>query len=148
MPTDTAQSPRFDSCLYHLLSRMRKSVAVMADHEFQMLGLGSSQAYLLMLVLDEPGIHPKDVASRLGLDPSTVVRFVDRLELLRYVERRSEGRLVELHPTNEAISRKPEIAAAWARLKAGYERSLGKELSERICAGLRAGLAAMKDKPA
>ena len=42
-------------------------------------GLSTPHAYVLRMVLSEPGISQKQLAEELHLDPSTVTRFVDTL---------------------------------------------------------------------
>ncbi len=48
-----------------------------ANTEFRQTGLSAPHAYVMRLVLDDPGLSQKQLAEELHLDPSTVTRFID-----------------------------------------------------------------------
>jgi DNA-binding MarR family transcriptional regulator len=56
-------------------------------------------AYVLMIVLREPGTSPGHIAEVMMLDRSTVTRLLERLERQRLVRRRTRGRRVQVSPT-------------------------------------------------
>jgi DNA-binding MarR family transcriptional regulator len=78
----------------------------MWDDAFAKMELSPAHAYLLRLVLDEPGLSPKQISETLKLKKSTVTRFIDGLEDKGFVVRRRSGehdsRLIAIHPTRQA----------------------------------------------
>ena len=101
-------------CLYFTASSLARAVTRMADEEFRVAGLSPSHAFLVMVVLDDPGIAQKDLGEALALAPSTITRFVDALSRRGFVERRGDGKSVRVYPAEAAHDAMPAIRAAWA----------------------------------
>ncbi|HRH61057.1 MAG TPA: MarR family winged helix-turn-helix transcriptional regulator, partial [Chitinophagaceae bacterium] len=83
--------------------------------------------YLLMLVIEEPGIQPGILANHLQLQPSTVTRLIEKLEEKKLAVRITEGKLTNVYAT-------PKGKAMYALLKdcvknfySSYSAVLGKE---------------------
>jgi len=77
----------FERCLYFNLNALTRKVNRVWESEFRQTGLSAPHAYVMRLVLSEPGITQKQLAEELHLDPSTVTRFVDALVERRLVRR-------------------------------------------------------------
>jgi DNA-binding MarR family transcriptional regulator len=125
------------NCLYFTANTLARRVTVMAEEEFKATGLSPSHAFLLMLVNDQPGITQKELAGALHLAPSTVTRFVDAMQFkMGVVERKSEGKLARIFPTQKGQDMGGQIAACWKGLYERYSQVLGedqgKELTETI----------------
>jgi len=94
----------FERCLYFNLNALTRKVNRVWEAEFRQTGLSPPHAYLMRLVLDEPGLSQKQLAEELHLDPSTVTRFVDALAARQLVRRdtsRSDRRSATVFPTRE-----------------------------------------------
>ncbi|HHJ14465.1 MAG TPA: MarR family transcriptional regulator [Gammaproteobacteria bacterium] len=94
----------FERCLYFNLNALTRKVNRLWEAEFRPTGLSPSHAYLMRLILDEPGLSQKQLAEELRLDPSTVARFVDALAARRLVHRdtsSSDRRSATVIPTRE-----------------------------------------------
>lgn len=72
-----------------------------AEEAFATVGMSPSYAFLMMYVNDHPGVRQKDLSDQLNLAPSTVTRFVDALVQKGLLERRTEGRVAQIHPTQQ-----------------------------------------------
>ena len=105
------------------------------------LGLTAPEAGVLRLLIAQPGLSQRELATRLGSAPSRVVVLVDSLESKGLVRRRrsaTDRRNHELRLTDDGV-------AVMARLGAtalAHEEDLIAPLSERE----RAQLAALLDK--
>lgn len=115
------------NCLYFTANSLARSITRMAEECFHTTGLSPSHAFLMLLVNENPGITPKELAAQLHLAPSTVTRFVDALERRGYLTRKSEGKVSHILPTAAGKALKEPIAAAWKDLFHRYSRILGED---------------------
>jgi len=94
----------FEQCLYFNLNALTRKVNRVWESEFRQTGLSAPHAYVMRLVLSEPGISQKQLAEELHLDPSTVTRFVDALaerHLVRRDTSHTDRRSAAVLPTAE-----------------------------------------------
>lgn len=122
----------FHRCLYFTANSLSRVITRMAAEEFAVTGLSPSYAFLLMLAEREPGIVQKDLADALNLAPSTITRFINKLERQGLLERRTEGRSVHVYPTERGLALRPTIAAAWKALYERYTAILGQEAARDL----------------
>lgn len=115
------------NCLYFTANGLARVVAKMAEEEFRVTGLSPSHAFLLMVVRERPGITPTELSTVLQLAPSTVTRFVDRLEHRGLLQRQSDGRAVGIWPTPAGKALHPKLVRAWKSLHERYAAILGRE---------------------
>lgn len=130
----------FDRCLYFNLNVLTRTVNRIWEETFQRLGLPPSHAYLLRLVLGEPGITQKHVAQALGLAPSTVTRFVDALAAKGLLERgpnAADARESALYPTAAGQALEAELDATGQALFQRMRSTLGAKRFDQLVTTLR-----------
>lgn len=120
------------NCLYFTANSLARAITRVAEQEFSRLGLSPSHAFLLMLVVEKPGITQKELAEHLHLAPSTVSRFADLLVQRGLVEKRVSGKLAQVFPTAFGKEQLPVIQEAWKALYERYSAILGKEEGEAL----------------
>jgi DNA-binding MarR family transcriptional regulator len=120
------------NCLFFTANALARSVSRMADKAFRGTGLSPSLAFAVMLVNDQPGITVKELADHLHLAPSTLTRFTDKLVYQDLVERKQEGKLTRVFPTDRARDIQPEMEKAWTRLHQDYCAVLGREAGDAL----------------
>ncbi|MEW6612024.1 MarR family transcriptional regulator [Thermithiobacillus tepidarius DSM 3134] len=136
----------FDCCLYFNLNVLTRTINRIWEEAFQRLGLSPSHAYLLRLVLGEPGITQKRVAQALGLAPSTVTRFVDALAAKGLLERgpnAADARESALYPTAAGQALEAELDATGQALFQRMRSTLGAERFDQLVTTLREAQAAV-----
>lgn len=118
---------RFNACLLFSANALSRAVTAIGDEEFGRFGLSYSHAYLLCLVVDQPGVTPTELSSALYLTPSTVTRLVEKLEQKHLVRRESEGKKTLVYPTNDGQALRLDIASAWDRVGDRCAQLVGEE---------------------
>lgn len=120
----------FSNCLYFSTNNLVKKLSNVADDAFREVGLAPSHAFLLMAVNKKSGIQPSELSKILQLTPSTITRLVEKMERKGYLERISEGRATQIHPTEKCVQADDKIRTAWNTLKANYKAVLGERYTE------------------
>lgn len=115
------------------LARAHKSAAAALLSE---LGLYPNQEILLMRLWEQDGQSQKELVDSLGLDHSTVVRSVQRMEaagLLTRSKSAEDGRVTLVHLSDRGRELRASALAVWAELESRSSRALSpREQSEFI----------------
>jgi DNA-binding MarR family transcriptional regulator len=128
----------------HALARSHRArlAALLAPH-----GIHAGQDVLLLAIWDEPGMRQAALAARLGVEPPTVTRMLQRLERSGMVERRADphdARALRVHPTPRSRLLEGTVRRAWAQLDGVLVGKLGDEAAERLRQLATAGASALK----
>ncbi|MDQ6967753.1 MAG: MarR family transcriptional regulator, partial [Mariprofundaceae bacterium] len=121
----------FERCLYFNLNALTRRINQIWDDAFANMELSPAHAYLLRLVLEEPGLSPKQIGDVLKLKKSTVTRFIDGLEFKGFVVRsrgeEHDSRLIAIHPTSQARAIQNELEQQEDKLYQSLCITLGEE---------------------
>lgn len=134
----------FERCLYFNLNALTRKVNKIWDQAFQEFGLSPAHAYLLRVVLANPGITQQGIATELKLEKSTVTRFVDALEKKGFLLRRKSGREQMVYPTEKAKDIHVKLEAQGNALYQQMLESLGKDNLTELVSELRKTRAKLK----
>lgn len=115
------------NCLYFTANSIARKITRMAAEEFRFTGLSPSQAFIIMLVYENPGIGPKLLCEYLNLAPSTITRFADTLKHKGYVTKKIIGKNTSISITDEGAKLYDKIAIAWTNLYLRYSNILGEQ---------------------
>lgn len=118
---------KFKQCFYFASGALARIVEKMAIDVWKKVDLSPSHAYVLMLVLEEPGIQPGAISGQLHLTPSTITRLLEKLESRKLVVRTTEGKLTNVYPTPKAKELNPQLIACAEEFAAIYYKALGRE---------------------
>lgn len=113
----------------HRAHRARLS-ALLAPH-----GLHPGQDTLLAVVWAEPGLRQVTLAERIGVEPATVSRVVERLERGGLLERRRDphdARLWRIHPTPRSRLLEAMVRRNWRDLEDAIVAALGPADAEQL----------------
>lgn len=119
-------------CLYYTANVLARVMTDLAEDEFKSTGLSPNYGFILLLVCENPGVTQKEVGEYLQLSPSTITRFVDKLEHKGLLRRTAEGKAVSLQATEQGRQSFAVIQAAWERLYHRYSEALGYEDGEAL----------------
>jgi DNA-binding MarR family transcriptional regulator len=105
-----------------------------AEEEFKVTGLSPSHAFLLLIVNNKSGIQQKQIGELLHMTPSTITRFIEKLESKQLVARKSEGKNVYIFNTEKGLKLQEEIEKAWSRVHESYTDILSEKEREQFIA--------------
>jgi DNA-binding MarR family transcriptional regulator len=97
--------------MYFAAGALARKVEKMAVECWKPVNLSPSHAYLLLLVIENPGVQPSQLCSHLQLTPSTITRLMEKLEEKKLVTRKTEGKNTIVYPTKEALQLLPKMRA-------------------------------------
>lgn len=122
----------FNECLYFTVSKLSRAITKMAEEEFAKTGLSPTYGFLLMTVNEKPGISQNEICEVLHLAPSTLTRFIDKLEGKGLVTRKSEGKNSFIYSTEKGKEQQKDIEKAWLSLYHRYSEILGYEEGDKL----------------
>lgn len=117
----------FNGCLYFSISRLQRHINKLAEEAFVEVGLAPSHAFLLMALHENEQCSAGDLSELLGLAPSTITRFVDKLEKQGLCKRKLEGRTSYTTITAQGRAKIPAIQAGWKALFNSYNAAYGED---------------------
>lgn len=120
------------TCLYFTANRLSRAITRMADDAFATTGLAPGYGYVIRLSVAKPGITQKELSEKLYITPSTLTRFIDKLEAKQLVERKVQGKTVLVYPTDKGRELEPTIRAASKKLLESYQAILGNEAAAQL----------------
>jgi MarR family transcriptional regulator, organic hydroperoxide resistance regulator len=132
VPSTQADDAFLHTCLYFTTNRLSRAITRIADDAFATTGLAPAYGYLIRLVIIKPGITQKELSEKLYITPSTLTRFIDKLQAKGLVERQVQGKTVLVYPTEKARTLEPSLREASKKLKASYVAVLGEELADLL----------------
>lgn len=118
--------------MYFVSNAFARKVEKMATDIWKKVNLSPSHAYLLMLVLEKPGIQPGGLSEELHLTPSTITRLIEKLEEKKLVVRTTEGKITNVYPTPKAKELNPELQQCTNEFYRAYSTVVGKDESARL----------------
>ncbi len=128
------QDCRLNSCLFFSSAKLARVFGKIADEAFRKSGLSPSHALLLYLVNQRGIMQQKEIGELLHLTPSTITRFVDKLENKKLIYRKTDGKNVYISTTETGLFLQSEIIKAWNDLHAMYKDILTEEETRQFIA--------------
>ena len=123
-------------CLYFTTAKLDRLLTRWAEEAFAASGLSPNHAFAVMLVNDRPGMNQTDLSNILNLSPSTLTRFIDKLEFKGWMRRTQDGRQTLLHPTAKGKENHAKLAEGWAVFWRRYTEVLGVDEGNSLAARL------------
>jgi len=118
--------------MYFVTNALARKVGRLASQVWKQVNLSPSHAYLLMLVIEEPGIQPTALSEELNLMPSTITRLIEKLEEKKLLVRTSEGKVTNVYPSPKGKDLHPRLKECLSQFYEQYCAILGKEESARL----------------
>src|SRR5256885_4824514 len=130
----------FDHCLYFNTTALARQLEREWTAAFRPFGLTPPQAFLLRVVLAQPGLLQRELADALAVSRPTATRALDGLQAKGLIERRGsgrDGREWEIHPRPKAIALQEALNEASGAVTARLKKRLGPQEFTDVVARLR-----------
>jgi len=127
---------QYSRCIYFTTNALARKVEKMAAGVWKKVDLSPSHAYLLLLVLDEPGLQPNILAGHLQLQPSTVTRLIEKLEEKKLAVRTVEGKITNVYPTPKAREIWPKMKECLQEFTRLCATTMGSDESQKLVVGM------------
>lgn len=118
--------------MYFIANALGRRIEKLAMETWKEVNLSPSHAYLLMLVIEEPGIQPTALSEQLILTPSTITRLMEKLEGKGLATRTTEGKMTKVFPTAQGKALYPKLQECLKHFVENYTDILGREESIRM----------------
>src|SRR4051812_7828951 len=118
----------FDGCLYFNTTALARVLEREWTRAFKPFGLTPSQAFMLRVVLEKPGLLQSELATELAISRSTATRTLDGLQKMKLLVRTTtehDGRESAIQPTAQAAAMRDRLNAASADVTKRLKRELG-----------------------
>lgn len=122
----------YRQCLYFTSHALARKIEKLALESWSKVDLSPSHAYLLMLVIEQPGIQPTAISEHLQLQPSTITRLIERLEQKKMLVRTTEGKVTNVYPSPRGKDLMPKLRECMNEFYQRYSTLLGKDESARL----------------
>jgi len=127
-----SSNSRFSKCLYFSTGALARKVEKIAVENWKKIDLAPSHAYLLMMVLENPGVQPGGIAEEMQLTPSTITRLIEKLEEKKLLIRTTEGKITNVYPTPKGKELLPKMKNCMGDFYKKYTDILGAEESVKM----------------
>lgn len=127
-----ATDSRYCKCIYFSSQAMSRKIEKLASQVWRKVDLSPSHAYLLMMVIEQPGLQPTAIVEELLLTPSTITRLIEKLEEKKLVVRTTDGKNTNVYPTPKAKELYPNLQECVDEFYKSYSSVLGKEESAQM----------------
>ncbi len=122
--------------MYFASGALARKMEKLAGESWSKVGLAPSHAYLLMIVIEEPGVQPGTLAGELQLKPSTITRLIEKLEEKKLVVRIAEGKTTNVYATPKGKELLPKLKESLHDFYEGYSNVLGLEDSAKLVSSM------------
>jgi DNA-binding MarR family transcriptional regulator len=123
---------KYSGCMYFVSNSLARKMEKLAVNAWKPLDLSPSHAYLLMLVIENPGIQPTLLSEELDLQPSTITRLLEKLEEKKLLLRITEGKQTSVYATPKAKNLYTKMKHCAEVFTQNYFEILGKEQSTKL----------------
>ena len=123
---------KYSKCLYFTANSLARKIEKLALESWNKVDLSPSHAYLLMMVVENPGVQPTFISDHLQLQPSTVSRLLEKLELKKLVIRTTEGKTSNVYPAAKGKELFPKLKECAMEFQSNCVAVFGKEETAKL----------------
>ena len=114
-----------NECLFFTVKKLDRILDKVAEETFKPTGLAPTYGFIILAVKESPGITQKELAELLHTAPSTIARFIPKLEHKNLVYHEQSGRNTLIYLTDEGVALAEQVNEAWDKLNNFFSDVLG-----------------------
>ncbi|MBF8152837.1 MarR family transcriptional regulator [Exiguobacterium sp. TBG-PICH-001] len=120
-------SQSLNSCLFFSVKKLDRILDKIAEEAFRETGVAPTYGFILLALAETPGMSQKEIAELLHTAPSTIARFVPKLEQKGLLRIEQSGRNSFAYLTESGEQLVLQIQKAWDSLHEKFSEVLGEE---------------------
>lgn len=121
-----------NECLFFTVKKLDRILDKIAEEAFKPTGLSPTYGFIILAVNENPGITQKELAELLHTAPSTIARFVPKLEHKNLVYNEQSGRNTLTYLTDEGVALAEQVKEAWDKLHHSFSEILGEKEHDEL----------------
>lgn len=125
-----------NECLFFTVKKLDRVLDKIAEEAFKPTGLSPTYGFIILAVKEHPGITQKELAELLHTAPSTIARFVPKLEHKNLVFHKQSGRNTLIYLTDEGVVLAKKVTDAWNHLHNIFSDVLGDKEHDELAVRL------------
>jgi len=122
----------FENCMYFSVNQLARHLNKIADDAFKEINITPTQGFALISIGELNKHTPSEIANELEMTPSTITRFLDRLDKLGYIERKYLGRNTEINLTEKGKRTLVKVSECWGKIHDVNVKVFSEELAKTI----------------
>ncbi len=122
----------FEQCMYYSVNKLARRLNSIADEEFAKMDITATQGFALIAIGELHKHTPSEIAAELEMTPSTITRFLDKLEQLGYVKREYHGRNTEVEITELGTEKLKDVSQCWKGIHDRNKEAFGDEIAKAV----------------
>lgn len=123
-----------------------RNLTAFFDAKLEKFGLATSYIELMILLYQKDDFSQKELAENLSLAPSTITRFIDKLEKKGYVKKERKGRAAHVSLTKKGRKTSQEMEFAYQSAVDGLKEIVGEKFVITVGKLLDFGNGVLKEK--
>lgn len=120
------------SNIYIASNAFARQISAMADEKLKPLGFSASYAFVLLAADRRGGIGQKELSEEFHLAPSTITRFIDKMEKKGLLSRVQNGKAVSVELSEKGRNLITEIKIALAEIDDEINLIMGDKYADTL----------------
>ena len=131
--------------MHATINSFSREISSFFDNHFKDEDLATSYIELLIILLDDDALPQQEIAELMNLAPSTITRFVKKLEKRGLVKKKKDEGKVKVLLSDEGVKAAKRYRKSYRSAVKSLERVLGNKFVETTEQLLEHGITLMKD---
>lgn len=140
------QANKREETMHFAVNSFSREVGKIFDDYLKPLGVAPSYAELLMMLGKSGGMQQQEIADEMNLAPSTITRFIAKLEKEKLVEKRKKAGRSEVTLTEKGARKTDQIKKEYTRAENELKELLGEKFVSTTEQLLQHGMGQLKER--
>lgn len=127
---------KYCHCAYFSAAALSRKITRLAEKCWKPSGLSPSLGYVLLSVIEEPGIQPGLLSAQQQLAPSTITRLLEKLEAQKLLVRTESGKATNVYPTPKGKQLHVQLTDCRKAFHTAFTAILGEEGNRQLVSEL------------
>lgn len=132
--------------MHFIVNSFAREVGKIFDDHIKPLGLATSYAELLILLSDSDGMQQQEIADEMNLAPSTITRFIAKLEKEKLVKKRKKTGRSDVILTEKGAQKTDQVQKVYKNAVQELKELLGEKFVETTEQLLKHGTDQLKER--